>query len=231
MFFTNVVPKQTRSIPWGWQNETRDCDTLGLPRKLTFVSKPLGRIKMPLNLSSYFDWSQWTVEGFSPVKRFGTQNFKSIFTTAARFLGYEELLATMPALHTITQGFLEWNRTLLSHMGKHLHIFMIGDDIAGNDGLFMSPGDFETWLLPEYVELLSPARERGLEPAFHSDGDILDILPLLASVGFKHLSYQPVGRMAELASARQILGMLLYPVEDQARENEETLRLQRGVMK
>ena len=229
MFCANVVPCATSPIPWGWKNETIDCDVAGLPKKLTRVREPLGEIKMP-DLVSHFDWSRFTVEDFSSAKPFGTQNFKSIFTTASRFLGYERLLAEMPSLHRITDAFLEWNWHLIRSWHGRLEHFLIGDDIAGNDSLFLSPDDFRQWLLPQYLRLLDLAHANGIKSVgFHSDGDIMSIMPDLACAGFSFVSYQPIGEMAGFLSREQdtYLGMRLFLVEDQARENDETLRLQR----
>jgi hypothetical protein len=227
MVFANIVPRQFSPIPWGWTNKTVPSDVVGLPSKLTFVEKPLGEIRMP-SLVEHFDWTSFVIEDFKKGKLFGTQNFKSIFTTAARFLGYERLLAEMPSLHRITDGFLEWNDRLLETIGDKLSYFMIGDDIAGNDGLFMDVRDFESWILPNYLRLLEKAKSFCFEWIFHSDGDIYEILPLLRDAGFEGVSFQPIGMMASFRDCKEFEGLNLYLVEDQARENEETLRLQRG---
>jgi hypothetical protein len=227
MVFANIVPRQLSPIPWGWTNKTVPSDVVGLPSKLTFVEKPLGEIRMP-SLVEHFDWTSFVIEDFERGKLFGTQNFKSVFTTAARFLGYERLLAEMPSLHRITDGFLEWNDRLLYLVSDRLDYFMIGDDIAGNDGLFMDAHDFENWILPNYSRLLERPRSLGLKLIFHSDGDIASILHLIVRAGFWGVSYQPIGMMKELSQSLEALVML--PVEDEARENEETLHLQRGTV-
>jgi hypothetical protein len=227
MVFANIVPRQLSPIPWGWTNKTVPSDVVGLPSKLTFVEKPLGEIRMP-SLVEHFDWTSFVIEDFRKDKQFGTQNFKSVFTTAARFLGYERLLSEMPSLHRITDGFLQWNYELLETIGDKLTYFMIGDDIAGNDGLFMGFDDFQGWILPNYLRLLEKPISFGLRLIFHSDGDIYKILPLLREAGFWGVSFQPIGMMAPYRDCKEFDGLRFLLVEDQARENEEVLRLQRG---
>lgn len=229
MIFANVVPKQISTIKWGWQNTTLPCSTPGLPSQITYVSKPLGYISMP-DLSPHFDWETYTIEDMKPSRNrpLGTQNFKSVFTTAARFLGYSELLTKQPCLMAIAREFAHWNECLLTRVGRFLTWYMIGDDIAGNNGLFMSPKMFRQWLLPFYKPLIEQAKCWNLKLMFHSDGDIYDILEDLVEEGFAAVSYQPIGRMEDfLDNPIGYWGMEMIPVEDQARENEETMRLQR----
>jgi hypothetical protein len=180
--FINVIPRQTKRIPWGWENVT-----VG---PYTYVSKPRGDIAMP-HLFDYFDWDTFVFEGQSgPL---ATTNFKSIFTTAARFLGYEKLLMEQPDLTPIAEEFLEWNEALLSR--HHVSLYILGDDIAYNNGLFMSPSTFVSWLLPHYKRMFEQARRHGCTVLFHSDGDIAEITDILKDAGAEEFSVQFVGKM------------------------------------
>lgn len=58
------------------------------------------------------------------------------------------------------------------------------DDIAGNQGLMMSPLDFKDVLYPFYQSAAKIIKENGLYAFFHSDGNICDILEYIVSAGF-----------------------------------------------
>ena len=221
--FANVLPRQLTSIPWGWENKTISG---GEWQQATFVSKPLGRIEMP-NLVAHFDWMSFVVEGRGvPL---GTRNMKSIFTTAARFLGYEELLTKQPDLSEITHHFLVWNKKLLEAWSGHLLYFMLGDDIAGNNGLFVDPKRWRKWIYGEQARLLALAKQYGLETIYHSDGDISAILPdLLASPLVDVINYEPVGGMEAFRDREELCGKRLELVHDQGQTHTESMRLQRS---
>jgi len=220
ILYANVIPKQLTKIPWPWKNETRDGKT--------FVSWSPGKIEMP-SLLEHFDWNNFVVEDMNTMQDFGTRNFKSIFTTASRFLGYEKLLVEKPDLSPILDGFLLWNKRLLYSWGNVLDWFHIADDLAGNNGLMMSPDDFHDWLLPVYRRMITWAKDMKLKVIFHSDGDISEILDILVDLGISALNFQPVGKMEQLKDAFSFRGVILVPNEEdeQNRTNEETMRLQR----
>jgi len=220
--FSNVLPKQVSTIPWGWENTTVQG---GEWQQATYVSKPLGRIEMP-DLLVHFDWCSFIVEGRGFP--FGTRNMKSVFTTAARFLGYEELLTRQPDLHPITDHFLVWNKKLLEAWGGHLAYFMLGDDVAGNQGLFVDPRTWKKWIFAEHARLLALAKSYGMDTIYHSDGDISSILPdLLASPLVDTINYEPVGGMEAFRGREELCGKRMELVHDQGQRHTESMRLQR----
>ena len=196
--FSNVNPKPIRDIEWGWVR--RYTTSAGW-----VVKDPLGFIRMP-NLDDYFDWGQFEVR--EPMKTevdwrpdegltLGTRNLKSVFTTAARFLGYETLLLEMPDLSEIANGFIEWNEKLLNLWGGKMDYFMIGDDYASSSGLMMSPMLWREWIGPHIEELIDLAKGYDLQVIFHSDGDFHELLPDLCGMGVDVINYERVGKMAQ----------------------------------
>lgn len=216
-FFANLLPKQTSPIPWGWKNRTVEDPLCG---QATYVVEPLGRIEMP-ELCKYFDWKTFIVEDHERGVLLGTRNMKSIFTTAARFLGYEKLLAEKPSLHEISAGFLEWNTKLLSCWPWALKYFLIGDDIAGNTGPLIAPWLYEHWLMPEQEKLIRFAKDAKLKVCLHTDGDVRVLLPLFASMDIDELVYEPVGGMADLPPQR----FKRRVVDDQARKHSANMQV------
>ncbi|MBE3088586.1 MAG: hypothetical protein IMZ71_05690 [Chloroflexi bacterium] len=213
--FANVIPKQKIPIPWGWKNRKT-------PSGLFVVTNP-GAIRMP-QLCKYFDWSEFVVEDMAKGRPFGTRNMKSVFTTATRFMGWEELLIQRPPLDEITRGFLEWNARLCEAWDGRLEWFMLGDDIAYNRGLLIRPDWWREWVKPEYVKLVEFARRRAMKVVFHSDGDLFDVLDDFAEMGVDALNYQPIGRMRGLGGEWE--GMALIRNESADRSNENMMGLQ-----
>ena len=141
---------------------------------------------MPKGFNSYFDWKRYEVLG-DGEGAFSTQDHKSIFTTAARFVGYEKLLIETPSLDEITDVYLKWNMRLLSHWGNKLVYFIIGDDIAHKDNLFLSPEKLREWYFPQLKRLVDLALDYNLTVIFHSDGKISSILYDLYEMGIDAL--------------------------------------------
>jgi len=203
--FINVRPKQINPINWGWQNQ----ETENGPEMI----KPLGEIRMP-SLLQKFDWRTFECElpprewegWFGKSHGFGTRNFKSVFTTASRFLGYLELLMDRPDLSVITQGYVKWNRKLLeawTETGQQMDYFMIGDDYAYNTGLLMRPDVWREYVKPQIVQLFDLAKEYGCKIIFHSDGDISEIIDDAIEMGADYINCQLVGKMKKLPMIKE----------------------------
>lgn len=199
ILFANVTPIQKSEIPWGWVNKTT-------PQGRFVVSSP-GKIDMP-DLVNFFDWSEYRASG--NANWLGTRDMKSIFITAARFMGWEKLLIEQPDLTPITEGFLAWNEELLSRWCGKLTYYMIGDDHAHNLGLFVSPEIWEEWVYPHVKRLFKQARNYDLQIILHSDGDIAELLPYIAELKPDILNYQPVGNMERYKGKAHLGTMRLW---------------------
>jgi len=211
--FLNVKPKQIKPINWGWENKMTEWG----PE----VVKHPGEIRMPPLLQKY-DWRAFEIElppkewqgWFSKSHGFGTRNFKSIFTTAARFMGYLELLMDHPDLSAITQTYLEWNDRLLEtwnrETGYPLTYFMIGDDYGYNTGLLMRPDDWREYVKPQIGQLFKLAKSYGCEIIFHSDGDISEIIDDILEMGASFINCELVGKMKKLPITKGQGGHLWY---------------------
>lgn len=105
----------------------------------------------------------------------------------------------------VSQRFLHDVRRVVQEVSSHLiRAIAVTDDIAGSQGLFFSPGDFNANLRPLYREAVAIVKEAGLFSFFHSDGDIRKIVDGLIEDGFDCL--HPVDAQAgqnlyELAKA------------------------------
>jgi uroporphyrinogen decarboxylase len=61
--------------------------------------------------------------------------------------------------------------------------FWIGDDIADNRSLFISPRLIEELWLPRTERILAPLKARKIPVAYHCDGNLTDVLPLALRLG------------------------------------------------
>ena len=192
--FVNLCPAMLDPIPWGWENVFHN----GFPQ----VAKSPGKIVMP-QVWKYFHWNMIDYEGTDECEEniFGTKNMKSVFTTAGRFLGYEKLLIEQPRLRDITNEFLLWNELLLLASPEKITYFVLGDDVAGNNGPLVSPEVFHSWILPEWKLLADFAHNHDCKLVIHSDGDIWKLLDDILGLDPWGLSYQPVGKMINAPKA------------------------------
>lgn len=73
---------------------------------------------------------------------------------------------------------------------------VIGDDIANNTGLLMSPAMYKEQVYPYFRELVGNFKKLGLLVIKHSDGDLRAILPELVDSGIDCLDpIDPLGNM------------------------------------
>ena len=183
---------------WPWKN-ARD----GAGQE--WVVKPGGKIEIPKNFHHAFDWSNFYMQNVVelPQPRFiGSRNFKSIFTTAARMVGYETLLCEKPSLYSIYMAYQLWNELCIERLQAIIPgpiTLFFGDDIAYTNGLMMKPEETIDYALKYTLQMAFDLKKRynskdhPIKLMFHSCGDISEILRYL--IDFDYISYQPVGRM------------------------------------
>jgi hypothetical protein len=194
--FANLHPKLVRDIPWGWKRKwTKEEGWV--------VVEPAGKIEMP-ELTEYFDWQRYEIDlplGKDLAWRkqegltLGTRDFKSVFTTASRFLGMETLLLEEPDLSPIASTMLRWNEQLLTAVGELMRYFIIGDDWAIPAGPYVSVDIWRHWIKPHVENMVNLAHEHDLEVIVHSAGDISDLLDDLVTLEVDVINCQRLGRL------------------------------------
>lgn len=200
----NVRPRQLQIIPWGWKNEQTPWGPVCV--------EPRGEISMPV-LTRHFSWDEFNLQaisGYGDLEHHGaiiTRDMKSVFNTAARFLGWSALLTQTPSLRPITEGFLAWNKKLLCSCPVPIDYFVIGDDFASTQGLMISPDLWRSWIKPELALLLDLASVYSIPAILHTDGDITQILDDIAEMGFYAL--HPCMEVPALADLKEYKGMKL----------------------
>lgn len=84
-------------------------------------------------------------------------------------------------IHEIHGRFSEWSARVVRHLNEMDFDFLwANDDVAGNDGPFMSPNAFREFFLPHMKTVSQEIRKPWI---YHSDGDIFPVLPDLLTLG------------------------------------------------
>lgn len=71
--------------------------------------------------------------------------------------------------------------------GARVFAVVIADDLAGTDGMIVSPDWVIEELMPRLARIAVYASEKGMVPVFHSDGDVRSVLVALGKAGFSAL--------------------------------------------
>lgn len=68
-----------------------------------------------------------------------------------------------------------------------IRALIVADDLAGEEGPLVSPDYVHEALFPCYRRLAQQARQVGIIPLFHSDGDVRALVPAFARAGYAGL--------------------------------------------
>ena len=94
-----------------------------------------------------------------------------------------------------TRRFLEANPGVIDIVG-------VGDDVAGQNGLFFSPGMWREFLRPHVQQMVDLCREFGAVPYYHGCGGLRDLFAQFIDMGI-----QMVGRMQTYAKGNDLAGL------------------------
>jgi uroporphyrinogen decarboxylase len=105
------------------------------------------------------------------------------------FLGYLKEIAQQPdraveEMKRLSQKLVPQIEQIIS---SGVHGIIIADDIAYDQGTYVSPTFIRQYLLPCWQEQVHAVRELGVPIFFHSDGNINTILPTIMEAGFDGL--------------------------------------------
>jgi uroporphyrinogen decarboxylase len=123
----------------------------------------------------------------SPVGLFALTG--TVFTTAYdslfgfdrfMYLTYDDIDLIERALEISTVFHVELVKRLVQ---ADLTFLYIGDDVAHKHGTLVNPDILRRLWIPRMERIMAPARERGIPILFHSDGNILELIPDLLDIG------------------------------------------------
>lgn len=119
--------------------------------------------------------------------------------------GFAESLVDLHDNPRLVRGIVEKAVDYYSELGRlaaklGAEIAFSGDDIAGNNGLLMSPQHFQDVIYPAMKRLYTNWHRCGLHIIKHSDGDLSPILDLLIDTGLDCL--HPIDPLAGMSLAK-----------------------------
>ncbi|MCL2740675.1 MAG: hypothetical protein FWE70_01000 [Oscillospiraceae bacterium] len=119
----------------------------------------------------------------------------TLYETAWQLRGLDEFLTDMYENPEIIDCLLE-RLTLLRiraaelHVGSGADVLMLGDDVATQKGMLMSPALWRRFFKPRMARIIDAAKavRPGIHVFYHSDGDPTEIIPELLEIGVNVLN-------------------------------------------
>lgn len=110
------------------------------------------------------------------------------WSEARELIGFEELLINLVDNPGLIKGIIEKSVDYYTELGRlsaslGAEIAFSGDDIAGKNGLFLSPYHFKEIVYPAIKRLYKNWHDSGLYIIKHSDGNLYPIMDLLVDTG------------------------------------------------
>jgi uroporphyrinogen decarboxylase len=142
----------------------------------------------------YLD-SQWTIEHFQDEYWIVGVTVTTIWETAWALRGYDSLLSDLVSDPDLADAILEipyqYHLTAarkLVEMG--VDMIWIGDDVGAQRSMIMSPRHWRRFLKPRMANFISTLKAINpmVKVAYHSDGNLLPIIPELIEIGLDVLN-------------------------------------------
>ena len=115
----------------------------------------------------------------------------NIFETAWYMRGFEQMFVDMVLdpdlvhgiMERVTDFYVEHFTQVLAAARGGVDLVFTADDIAGQNGLLMSPDMWETFIKPYHVRLNKAIHELGVKVIYHTDGAVMDAVDGLIDMG------------------------------------------------
>jgi len=174
-----------------------------------------GRCGIPIEFPIADDWSnyhafQWP-SGFSagtPRDRLYSGHMSGMaeayyargawitfFEQMQQLHGFEncltDLVVDLPEIHRLKDDLLRFNLDWIDRwLEKDYEGLQFADDWGSQAGLLIAPDLWRSFFKPVYAAMFSRVKSAGLDVWFHSDGNIIEILPDLIELGVDVLNCQ-----------------------------------------
>ncbi len=117
------------------------------------------------------------------------------FEQMQQLFGFENLLMAimleMPEVHKMRDDLLKFNLAWIDNwLASDYQGLHFADDWGSQKSMIISPDLWRSFFKPVYKEMFSKVKSRGLHVWFHSDGNILEIIPDLIELGVDVLNCQ-----------------------------------------
>jgi len=102
--------------------------------------------------------------------------------------GFENLMLDIatedPRLQRLIDMIVRHSRIIVDqYLDMGVDQMGFGEDLGTQTASTISPKHFRKWIAPAYRSLMQPCREAGMEVHVHSDGYIMELIPILRECG------------------------------------------------
>lgn len=116
-------------------------------------------------------------------------------------LGYQNFLMSFYTDEELVTRLMEISCDYSCRICENLHdlgveVIVVGDDIADNNNLLMSPKMFREMVLPHFTKLVQHAKSMGMKVIKHSDGNLNAVVKDLIDAGIDCLD--PIDRRGQM---------------------------------
>lgn len=113
---------------------------------------------------------------------------KDVISMPRDLMGFESFLESLYTDPDLATGLMKMSCDYSCRVCENLHdigieIIVLGDDIANNNALLMSPSMYRDMVLPHFAKLVQHAKKLGMKVIKHSDGDLNAIVEDLIGAG------------------------------------------------
>ncbi|MCL5986191.1 MAG: hypothetical protein M1371_06455 [Actinobacteria bacterium] len=186
---------------WGIKRaQTQESHKIAIDGPIKTISD-LGKLDVPDPLDeSRFDDLKNAVSRFKN-KKFLIFALNDVFSLPRDLMGYENFLVGLYDSPSLIRSLVELSYEFNLSLGKKAKEIgadgvVMGDDIADNLSLLLSPRLYTSMFYPAFKKLISGFKEAGLYVIKHTDGNINEVMDLIVDSGIDCLDpIDPLGGM------------------------------------
>ena len=147
-----------------------------------------------------FDKIKKTLHAFDGEKLV-VARVRDVVSQPRDLLGYENYLMSFYCEEELVTRLMEISCDYSCRICENLHdlgieVIVVGDDIADNNNLLMSPSMFRKMVLPHFTKLVQHAKSMGMKVIKHSDGNLNAVVKDLIDAGIDCLD--PIDRRGQM---------------------------------
>lgn len=126
---------------------------------------------------------------------------RDVFSQPRDLMGFQEFMISFYTQPDVVERLMEISvdyNTRLAENAKELggEVIVVGDDIANNNGLLISPELYRKMVFPYFKKLIQNFKNLGFYVIKHTDGNIMDVIEDLIDSGIDCLDpIDPLGNM------------------------------------
>jgi uroporphyrinogen decarboxylase len=144
-----------------------------------------------------------------------SSGFYSLWELAYTLRGYEQLLVDLatnqPFVHALMEKLLEIHLAasgrFLAAAGRYIQVYRVGDDLATQKGLLMSPAAYRRMLKPYYKRYFEFVKgHTDAKILYHSCGNVMDLIDDLVEIGVDALNPVQVSALGDTAALKARFG-------------------------